>query len=192
MILPTLPKQGGGRVILRDIYSVSDTDFSTIIENIKNSRVDLVYLVPEFRENAVNFVDQFKSAKVSTPIWTTDVLLEEQALRKDAVLLEGIIGFEAEYNYSNPKASVFFSQYQSLYGSTPFKLYQAAAYDSVFLLSQGISVNGENPLKVRNWLNSLKNWQGTLGSVTFDENGDIIPNLQAYRIKNGNLTSIDI
>ena len=61
------------------------------------------------------------------------------------------------------------------YGSAPpFPFYAGAAYDDVYLITQAISSVGDDTTKVEQYLHSIPNYVGTVGTYSFDQNGDMV------------------
>ena len=64
-------------------------------------------------------------------------------------------------------------------------------YSAVYLLRDAITAVGNNPEKVRNFLLNLRDWQGALGTLNFDKNGDRVPEYAVLKLENGVLKQVD-
>jgi ABC-type branched-subunit amino acid transport system substrate-binding protein len=92
---------------------------------------------------------------------------------------------------ANP--SKFVNDYKAAYGSESFNypFFAAAAYDAVHLFADGIKSKGNNTDKVKDYLYSIKNYDGAAGTYHFDSNGDVVGiALTVKQLKNGEFVNI--
>ena len=68
--------------------------------------------------------------------------------------------------------------------------FSANAYDAVYLLKEAIMSAGLDTLKIRDFLYGVKDWDGAIGKITIDQNGDPILGLNVRRITGGEVTDI--
>lgn len=73
---------------------------------------------------------------------------------------------------------------------SPIPTFMAGAYDIVFLVTDAIAKNGENAEKIRDNLYSVKNFEGAVGKISFDKNGDVILGFSVKQVKNGELATL--
>lgn len=90
-----------------------------------------------------------------------------------------------------PVVEKFASDYQGRFG-TPPGLFAAEGYDCIMLLAQGIkSCKGVADSNcVKEFLYSVRNYQGASGTISFDKNGDVIKPMAVREIQNGKPVTI--
>ncbi len=100
---------------------------------------------------------------------------------------EGMIFFADPAVPENTMKGHLLDEYQKRFGTKPdFEFAVAAQYDSVYILKQAIEAVGPEPDKLKDYLHSLKNFTGVLGTYGFNEKGDVIGYLPSVKqIKDG-------
>jgi branched-chain amino acid transport system substrate-binding protein len=84
-------------------------------------------------------------------------------------------------------AERFAKAYQAKYGKKP-ELFAAEAYDIVHLIADAVKANPGKPLNgelFRDYLYTVKGYQGASGTITFDKNGDVLKPMAIKVIENG-------
>jgi branched-chain amino acid transport system substrate-binding protein len=182
----------GGRVVADETFNPDDTDLRTQILKVKNADPDVIYLAPQTVPKGVLLVKQIKEAGVKQQLVTAEVLIGRNVVEENAADLEGLIGIEAAFNEDSPKAAAVLSQYTEDAGEQPpFPFYMSAAYDNVYLIAKAIELHGEDTEKIRDFLYSVKDYDGAIGSLTIDENGDPILDFAVRQVKNGKLVDFE-
>jgi len=111
-------------------------------------------------------------------------------VKDNAALFEGMIGVEAGVDYeNNPKAKAFAEAHKAKFGSEP-GTFAANAYDAVMLIAEALKMHGTDTEKIRDWLYGVENWQGTVGALTIDENGDVVLGENVRKIVKGAVTDL--
>ena len=102
-------------------------------------------------------------------------------------LLEGMIGAETTYNENHPNFIHLVTQYKSNTGEAevPYLNYAATSYDAVVLIKEGLEKGAIDASAFRDWLYTIKGWEGVGGSLTIDSNGDPESGHIAKVVKNG-------
>jgi branched-chain amino acid transport system substrate-binding protein len=59
------------------------------------------------------------------------------------------------------------------------------------LIAEGIKVKGENPIGVKEYLLSVKDYKGVSGVISFDQNGDVIKPVIIKTIYNNSFVPYD-
>lgn len=58
-------------------------------------------------------------------------------------------------------------------------------YDAIYIISKVISENGYNAEAIKSGMYNLKNFQGVVGNISFDSNGDIQSGVMMKITKDG-------
>jgi branched-chain amino acid transport system substrate-binding protein len=155
---------GGGSVAGDHTYLGTDTDFSALVQLIKTSQVDIVYL-PDYY-NVVNlFVAQARTAGVNSIFlggdgWDSPDL--------DTSVTNGSY-FSNHFSADNPNLNVqnWVQNYKSLYSTTPDSI-SALSYDAAQILLTAIKgSNVDDPSVVKTYL-ARHSYNAITGETTFD------------------------
>ncbi|PKO12315.1 MAG: ethanolamine utilization protein EutJ, partial [Chloroflexi bacterium HGW-Chloroflexi-10] len=154
----------GGAIVGDDSYQSSDTDFTTLIDSIKTSQADIVYL-PDYSNIANPFLAQARASGVSATFlggdgWDSGDL--------DGTATEGSY-FTTHFSKDDNHLTVhkWVSQYVTKYNQDP-DLSAALTYEAVDILLTAIqSAGADDPSLVKDILAGL-DFNSLTGSLTFD------------------------
>lgn len=163
-------EKGGGTVEVYEEYSQTDTDFAKPLQMIARQNVDVLFL-PDYYEKVSEIGVEARKQDLKCTFLGGDgwdsVDLDFEAMDQGY--------FINHYSCDNPRAETqrFVKQYQDRYGCMPDAL-AALAYDSANLAIQAIKIaNSNDPVKIKNALQGLKNVPTTCGPITsFDSDGN--------------------
>ena len=178
----------GGQVLADETYNPEDTDFRTQATKIKAANADIVYVVPQTKAKGVLLVKQLKEAGAKQQLVTAEVLIGRDVVKENPADVDGIIGVEQKFDDKNPKAAPILAKYkQDTKEEAPFPGYMSGAYDAVYLVADAIAKNGYDGEKIRDYLYAVKGYNGAVGKVSIDQNGDVVMDFSVKQIKNGEL-----
>ncbi len=183
----------GGTVVYDETYNTGETDFRTQVLKIKNSKPDVIYIVPQTLTPGVDIIRQMHENGVKTTIQTSETLMSHDVVSKNASVLNGIYSVEFAVDYTNnAKAKAFKTAHEAMFNGADPDIYAANAYDAVYLIRDAIASNSGkvDTVKIRDFLYGVKDWQGTIGSLTMDKNGDPILGLHVRKVVGGQVTDI--
>jgi branched-chain amino acid transport system substrate-binding protein len=157
-ILAAIPFVPGGSV-----------DFSAAISDIKRRSPDCVFLACLYNETAL-FLTQAKQSGLKVPMMGQRGTYAQPLidLAKDAA--EGVTAI-SYVDPDRPKYKEFEAAYVKEY-KTPPATYDPYGYDAVMILAEGIKKVGADRDKIRDFLESLKGYDGAVGATGFDKEGD--------------------
>lgn len=165
----------GGEVVADEGFATGDKDFTAQVLKTKNKAPDVIYVIPQSPSSGILVIKQLTAASLKTPILTAEVLASDSVLAENPVDLEGLTAIEAYYDQTSAKAAAFLAAYEAKAGKAPeFPFFSAGGYSSVYLIVEAIKAVGYDTTKVANYLSNLKNWNGALGTISFDANGDVM------------------
>ena len=182
----------GGTVAIDEAFNSEATDFRTLVLKVKDANPDVIYVVPQAPAKGVLIVKQIKEAGLETQLLTAEGLIGRDVIKENPEDLEGMIGVEAYFDESNPKAIAVLGEYTKRTGEEPpFPAFMAAAYDNVYLIKKAME-QSETPEGMRDFLYSVKDWQGALGKLTIDQNGDPILKYSVQKVTSGKVSTMAI
>ena len=170
-------------------YHSKKGDFKKQLQEVKDSGAGVVLLASR-TDDAIEIMKQAKEAGIDLVFLGTDSWENEDFLKNGGSAVEGAIFstyFDAEASITENTA-VFLNAYRQKYGQDQEPPSEAALGFDAYLLainaigSAGTSVNGE---AIKDQLAATRNFPGSSGNITFDENGDPIKSVVIKTITNG-------
>ncbi len=176
----------GGKIVADETYASEDTDFKTHILKIVREKPGVIYVAPQTAAKGLIIVKQLREAGAKQQLIGAELLIGKETAQENAALLEGFIGLEPSFDDSNTKAAALFAKYTEKHGKEPpLPFFMASGYDDVYLIKDAIEAGGTDTEAIRDWLYGVENWDGAIGSLTIDENGDPILKFSIKRVTNG-------
>lgn len=164
----TAYEQKGGHIVYEDRYRSGDTDFSVLIEKAKNSGCEVLF-IPGYYTEVGPMIKQGNTA------WKNIVLLGADGWDSpDIFKLGNFSGLQAYMSThfssedQNPQVQSFVEKYNKKYGKKPGAM-AALGYDATKIMAWVVEQAGSDSEKIKNTINSLKNYQGVTGSITLNE-----------------------
>ncbi|MDD5163156.1 MAG: ABC transporter substrate-binding protein [Candidatus ainarchaeum sp.] len=175
----------GGKIVFNSAYNEKETDFRTIISQIMEKNPESIYLSPAADKDGGFFVKQLGEMGFSGQI-ASSISIEGPGFIKNAgEAAENTLITYPTLDKTNPKAEEFSKKYFSQYGSEP-DFVAANSYDGIRILFNAIIFcNSDEPACIRDYLYSVKDYNGIGGNTTFDSNGDVIKPLTIEIMHNG-------
>ncbi|KHO44953.1 MAG: branched-chain amino acid transport system substrate-binding protein [archaeon GW2011_AR3] len=181
----------GGAVVADETFSSEDTDMRTQVLKAKNANPDVIYIVAQTPAKATLLLKQLKESGMEQEIVASEVLLGRDFIAENSELIEGAIGIEPKVDDTSPTTAALFAKYKEQTGEeVPWPQFVAGVYDAVYLVSDAISLYGEDTDKIRDNLYSVKDYNGAIGKLTFDENGDPLLPYSVKKITGGKAVEI--
>nr|WP_233582704.1 amino acid ABC transporter substrate-binding protein [Candidimonas sp. SYP-B2681] len=171
-------KEAGLDIAMDERYSTNNSDFNTLLSQIKSKQIDVV-LVAGHETEILNFVRQAKSLAVAPKLYSFTVGVPSEDFRK-------ALGRDADYAFGmtpwlpSPElkdrwfgdAQKFATEYKAKYGYNP-DYHAASGVADVEVLVQAMeNVGSTDPQKVRDELTKIK-LDTLYGPVAFSKNGQI-------------------
>lgn len=183
-----------GEVVVDETYQTGSTDFRAQILKIKNSKPDVVYIVPQGSASGVLILKQLKSRGIEAKRLTAEVLIGRDVVSKSKNDMEGLVGIEARFDEQGELAIALFTKYREQYNEEPpYPSFMANMYSQFFLIKEAIEAHGLDTEKIRDWLYSVKDWKHALGSLTFDRNGDPVGlPYSVKKVEGGELKEVEV
>lgn len=176
----------GGNIALSEGYNSGDVDFTSQLTKIKAENVD-VLLVPNYYKDVALILSQAKNLNLDVQIIGGDGWDGVLSVASDVSILENAI-FVNHYAPDNQKVVDWLEKYKTTYGIDG-NSFSILAYDTMGILLEALakSPNKNNEEIINNLAQT--SYDGILGHVEFDENGDPVKDLGFIVIKNGVYTT---
>ena len=180
----------GGAVLVNEGYATLDTDFKTQILKIKEAEVDVVYIVPQSPAKGLQLLKQINEEGVTSQLLASDALIGREIIKEHGNEMGGLIGIEAAFDENAPIAKKALADFRKKYGEPPFPGYQMMTRDAVYLVVNAIKKDGLDKDKIKADLYATKDWEGAIGKITMDSNGEPLLGYSVKQVKNGMLVEI--
>ncbi len=180
--------KAGGNIVADEVYGPDDADFKTQIYKIIREKPDVIAVYPQTATKGILIIKQLREAGYRQQLIGAEILIGPAATTENAELLEGFIGLEPAFDASNTKAAALFAKYKAKNGKdAPQPFFMASAYDDVYLIAEAVKANNGavDTEQIRDFLYSVKDWDGAVGKLTIDSNGDPIMAFAMKQVTNG-------
>jgi len=176
----------GGKIVFSEGSQDYQSDYKTEIIKMLEKNPDAIFLVPASRNQMGIFIKQARELGFEGKIIGGSVTEEKDLLDAAGNAAEGILYVHyIDKNNLTEKQSAFFEKFKERHGKEP-GVRVLTAYDAFKILYSKISECGkENVECVRQKLNKLSEYDGLIGKISFDENGDAQVPLIIKTVKNG-------
>lgn len=185
-------KSYSGKVVSSQTFQEGDKDFNAILTSLKHKQIDAIY-APGYYSEIGLIIKQARQAGIKVPIVGSDGMadakLAQIAGKSNASKVYYTTPFSTKAAANNTVASKFMSAFKSKYGTTA-PTFSALAYDSVYMIKSAIEKEGSaNSVKIAAGLASLKNFQGTTGTITIDKQHNAEKTISIEQLTNGTVTN---
>lgn len=177
----------GGKVLVAEPYVVEQTsDFTPLLTKMKEAGCNVVVLGTNYSEGA-QIIKQAKNLSMDVKFVGSSMLFKQEFL--DLVGADGegmyvMTMFNKENTsetFQNMKAA-----YIKKYGSDEdLDEYVVKAYDALKLLIEGAKSAGHDRAGIRNYIASVKDWEGATNTISMDADGNPTGPVFATIIKAG-------
>jgi branched-chain amino acid transport system substrate-binding protein len=177
--------KAGGQLVMDEAFNTGTTDFRSLLSKVKASGVNSIFIDAQSETSFLQIANQMKELKVPAQIYT--VYLTGDGIKQKASMLNGMIVVDLPNIGTAGNAATFTADYKAKFGKDAnYPYFAAAAYDAVNILKEGISKNGYDSTKVKDFLYGIKSYDGAIGTYHFDTNGDVVGiALTVKKLENG-------
>lgn len=179
----------GGKIVAEESYKTKDTDFKSVLTNMKAKNPDVLF-VPGYYEEVGLIIRQARELGLDMPILGGDGYespkLEELA-GKDAL---NNVFYSTAYSAqdTDPAVVKFREAYKAKYGKEP-DAFGALGYDLGYFFVDALKRAGEaDREKLKDALAATKDFKGVTGTFSIDENHNPVKSVTIIEMKNGEAT----
>jgi branched-chain amino acid transport system substrate-binding protein len=177
--------ENGGKIIETVSYTSGDADFSAQLTKIKAADPDVIYLPAYYNDDSL-VVRQAQGLGITATFLGGDGWDAQELIDSAGAAAEGCY-FTTHYSSSDPSPIVqnFLKDYQEKYNRFPI-VFAPLGYDAALLLADAIDrADSLDSEKIKDAINSTKDFPGVTGTLSLDENGDPIKEVTIVTVKNG-------
>ena len=182
----------GAQVVFSDMFGMTQSDFNSIITNLRQSGADMTCLASSNVEQWSNILRVMSDLNFKTDRCILPGLINADGVKLAGKAAEGLFSadiyvptIDTEFNKR------FVSAYSAKYGKAPEKL-EALAFEAVWLAGQAIAKAGtaDDTAKIAATLRP-GSWVVPRGTVRFDAQGQAnVGDLLRLEVRNGTITQI--
>lgn len=172
-------EEAGGKVTLAETCMVGDKDFKTQLTKLRNANVDAVY-IPNYTAEMAQQLEQAAQLGMSMQFLSGDGFTDAQIYDLAGDYTNGVI-------YTGPtpgkENAAFVNNFKTAFGVDP-GTFSTNAYDAANIVMLAIEKAGTDRAAIRDAVAATKDYEGVLGTVNFESNGDIVATTGVYLVVN--------
>ena len=156
-----------------EMFSSDTTDFRSILTKIKQTKPDAILIDPQTPANLVRIAQQARALGITAQFFASE--FNDPTVTAGGSAVEGmLIAVAPGLSSTSGKGKDFLDAYKAEFGKdASYPYYAGAAYDDMNLFASGITQNGNNSDKVRDYFLKINGYTGSIGTYSFDQNGDL-------------------
>jgi len=183
----------GGTVIAHEGVPKGTQDFSTILTKIQGTKPDAIYYGGTTSNGLALARKQMVGMGFDVPFMGGDGIQDKEFTDEAGDAGNGSYSTVAAVNATTlPSAKDFLAAYKAKYG-TDVGAYSANAYEATSIIIAALGkATGADRESVRAAIAATKDYQGVIGTTSFDQNGDTTNKwISIYTVKNGAWSFVD-
>ena len=179
----------GGQVVGKEAYQAKETDFKAVLTKIKGLNPEVLFL-PGYYEEVGLIVRQARELGLNVPVLGGDGYESPKLAElagKDAL---SKVYYTTAYSSedTSPEVVKFNDAFKKKYGKVP-DAFNALGYDMAYLVADALKRAGAvDSLKLKEALESTKDFKGITGNVTIDKNHNTVKSVTVIEMKDGKPT----
>lgn len=163
------------RVVFDESFETGETNFRSLASRLRRIRTDVVYLIPEDAVSGEILLKKLRDTGVRATFIGAQTLFDRDAFEAEPKTYRDVLFEELSFDVESEKTAELMQAYEDKYGRVPsYASFTASAYDNVYLLAGALEESEGEPTDVAEYLLELSDWEGTLGTINFDKNGDVL------------------
>jgi branched-chain amino acid transport system substrate-binding protein len=175
----------GLEILTIETFQKGQSDYNAVLTKIKDLNPDLILASALYNEGAV-IMTQARKMGIDVPFVGGNGFNSPQVIEIAGDAANGLIVATPWYGgKDDPKVQEFVTKFEAEYGKKPDQ-FAAQAYDAMYIMAEAVKNAGEADRDaIRDALAETQNFEGILGSVSFDEEGDVVMDPTVLIIKDG-------
>ena len=156
----------GGKVVMEEAFLAKDQDFKATLTKIQTANADVIF-VPAYYEEVGKIVKQARELGITAAMLGTDGWDDTKVIDiagKDAL---NNTYFCTHYFEGDPNVKEFLEAYEKEYKTAP-NVFAALGYDAGKMLIDAIQRGGDDPEKIREAIENIKDLKVGTGVITMD------------------------
>jgi branched-chain amino acid transport system substrate-binding protein len=184
-------QEKGIELVYNESFATDIFDFKPFGVTINKSGADALFINAQTGATATKIAkvvrDQGGKMQYFTYFLTGDDFV------KSGPTVDGTIILDVDAIANTAVNNIFMADYKAAYKADPaYALFAVAGYDATKIIFDAIDKVGTDSTKIKNYLYKMPAYNGIMGNLTFDKNGDPVGNdvFIAKQIKNGTLVEL--
>lgn len=174
----------GGEVVSTEYYVAKDTDFSSVLTNIKNMDYDVLYIAGYYNEAGL-IIKQAREMGIDKIILGGDGFDSESLVELAGNENLNDVYFTTAYTTINASEDLqnFIEAYKAEFNEEP-SMFSALAFDATNVLIDGLNEVGKGGEELRDSIWNV-NFNGITGEFTFDETNSPVKSVLVVKLIDG-------
>ena len=166
----------GGEIVAEERYASEETDYRAAITRILGKNPDGIHIAAQAEFAGGTILKQLQELGWDGPTYGEIVVIGATALDVAGDAATGVKGIVPALDPGNTKASGFLDRFRERYDYTTLEWYMGSAYDDVYITAACLSQTGDDQdaAGFRDCLYNMSAYAGTIGTYTFDSNGEVV------------------
>jgi branched-chain amino acid transport system substrate-binding protein len=160
--------EAGVEILAMEGYRKENADFAEQLGRIKEKNPQAIFLLGYPRDMKL-ILQQAGELGIESKYLAPDTFEDPSMIKNTGRLSEGVIYVAPE----DVLASGFVKEFQKKYKGEP-NVFSAMTYDALNLLALAIQRGGNDGAAIKDELLKIKDYEGAVGVITFNEHGDAI------------------
>ncbi len=178
-------EEKGLEILTTETFQKGQADYNAQLTKIKETKPDLILCSALYNEGAV-IMDQARKMGIDVPFVGGNGFNSPEVINIAGDASNGLIVATPWFSgKEDQKVQDFVEKYKEEYGKEPDQ-FAAQAYDALYILADAIKRAGSDDRDaIRDALAETQGFEGVLGEMSFDEEGDIVMDPTVLTIKDG-------
>lgn len=179
-----------GDVVVDESYISGDSDFSSVLTNIKSKDPDVIFIAGYYQE-AGPIIKQAREMGIETAIVGPNGLGNQNIVDLAGAENMTNVHYVAHFVYTedaDQEVQDFYNAYVEEYGSEP-DMFSAVAYDMTNMVMDAVdNADSTDPTAIRDAIAETTDFQGIAYDITFDEDHNVSAPAYIQEVENGKPT----
>lgn len=173
-VMKQVAEDMGLEVLTTETFQLGQSDYKAQLTKIKNMNPDLILCSALYNEGSV-ILDQARKMGIDVPVVGGNGFNSPEVIKIAGDASNGLIVATPWFGKrDDEKVKKFVEAYKAEYGMEPDQ-FAAQAYDALYLVAEAVKNAGEADRDaIRDAMAEIRDFNGVLGTMSFDEEGDIV------------------
>ncbi len=185
----------GVEVVAVESFMVGDKDFKAQLTKIAATKFDIL-CIPGYLQETAPAVVQARMLGITAPTFGGYGDIAPLYIELAGPAAEGhVVSGEYDEGYDTPKNKEFVKEYYDIVKKDPNEpnniMFAAITYDMTHIVADAMKQVGTDPTAIRDYLRSLKDYDGVTGKLSFDDKGDVQKGgIYLFEVQNGKYVKV--
>ncbi len=184
-------KANGGTILKEEVFNTKDTDFNSVLTNIKNLGAFDVLFVPGYYSEAGLIINQARTLGINATVLGADGFESDKLVELATAPSLNNVYYSTHYSTlgENTTLQDFIKAYATEYNENP-NAFNALGYDAAKLAMDAIQRAGKvDSAAVTTALNETKDFAGVTGTISISALHDAVKSAYVVGLENGVATT---